>query len=269
VGYLGHLISAEGVAVDPAKIQAIQNWPIPATPKDVRGFLGLAGYYRKFVRGFGVIAAPLNQLLSKEGFRWSEEALMAFNKLKQALTSPPVLRLPNFAQQFAVECDACGDGLGATLSQDNKPIAYYSEALKGKARLLSTYDKEMLAVVKAVRKWRPYLLGRTFVIKTDHQSLKYLLEQRLTTPSQARWLPKIMGFDYSIQYRKGKENQGADALSRVAAAQLHAISALITDWWETLQQEVQQQPYYSTVATSPTLKLVQRDGVGCRKGGYT
>ena len=269
VGYLGHLISAEGVAVDPAKIQAVQNWPIPATPKDVRGFLGLAGYYRKFMRGFGVIAAPLNQLLSKEGFRWSEEALMAFNKLKQALTSPPVLRLPNFAQQFAVECDACGDGLGAILSQDNQPIAYYSEALKGKARLLSTYDKEMLAVVKAVRKWRPYLLGRTFVIKTDHQSLKYLLEQRLTTPSQARWLPKIMGFDYSIQYRKGKENQGVDALSRVAAAQLHAISAPITDWWETLQQEVQQQPYYSTVATSPTLKLVQRDGVGCRKGGYT
>ena len=236
VGYLGHLISAEGVAVDPAKIQAVQNWPIPATPKDVRGFLGLAGYYRKFMRGFGVIAAPLNQLLSKEGFRWSEEALMAFNKLKQALTSPPVLRLPNFAQQFAVECDACGDGLGAILSQDNQPIAYYSEALKGKARLLSMYDKEMLAVVKAVRKWRPYLLGRTFVIKTDHQSLKYLLEQRLTTPSQARWLPKIMGFDYSIQYRKGKENQGAD-----------------------------DRTYYSTVATSPTLKLVQRDGVWMQK----
>jgi len=97
-------------------------------------------------------------------------------------------------------------------------------------------------VVKAVRKWRPYLLGRSFVIKTDHRSLKYLLEQRLTMPSQARWLPKIMGFDYTIQYRKGKENQGADALSRVAAFQFHALSLPLTDWSKTLQQEVLQQP---------------------------
>ena len=104
------------------------------------------------------------------------------------------------------------------------------------------------------------------MIKIDHQSLKYLLEQRLTTPSQTRWLPKIMGFDYSIQCRKGKENQGADALSRRAAAQLNAISAPITDWWKTLQQEVQQQPYYSHVATKPTLKLVQRDGVWMQQG---
>jgi hypothetical protein len=128
------------------------------------------------------------------------------------------------------------------LSQNNQPIAYYNEALKGKSKLLSTYDKEMLAVVKAVRKWRPYLLGRSFVIKTDHRSLKYLLEQRLTTPSQARWLPKIMGFDYTIQYRKGKENQGTDALSRVAAFQFHALSLPLTNWWKTLQQEALQQP---------------------------
>jgi hypothetical protein len=119
----------------------------------------LAGYYRKFVRGFGVIAAPLTKLLTKDGFCWTEECELAFDKLKEALVFPPVLRLPNFSQPFVVECDACGDGLGAILSQDNQPIAYYSEALKGKSKLLSTYDKEMLAVVKAVRKWRPYLLG--------------------------------------------------------------------------------------------------------------
>jgi len=122
VGYLGHLISSEGV-VDPAKIQAVQNWPVPTSPKGVRGFLGLAGYYRKFVQGFGIIAAPLTKLLTKDGFYWYDDSLLAFNKLKQALISPPVLRLPNFSQQFIVECDACGDGLGAILSQNNQPIA--------------------------------------------------------------------------------------------------------------------------------------------------
>jgi hypothetical protein len=152
------------------------------------------------------------------------------------------------------------------LSQDNQPIAYYSEALKGKSKLLSTYDKEMLAVVKAVRKWRPYLLGRPFVIKTDHRSLKYLLEQRLTTPSQARWLPKIMGFDYTIQYRQGKENQGADALSRVAAFQFQALTVPIADWWEILQQEVLNHPYYNSLLTNQPLNCVQRDGVWMQNG---
>jgi hypothetical protein len=122
---------------------------------------------------------------------------------------------------------------------------------------MSTYDKEMLAVVKAMRKWRPYLLGRPFVIKTDHRSLKYLLEQRLTMPSQALWLPKIMGFDYTIQYRKGKENQGADALSRVAAFHFQALSLPFADWWQTLQQEVLQQPYYNSLLTNPSLHCVQ------------
>ena len=152
------------------------------------------------------------------------------------------------------------------MSQNNQQIAYYSEALKGKSTLPSTYDNEMLAVVKAVRKWRSYHLGRSFVIKTDHRSLKYLLEQRLTTPSQARWLPKIMGFDYTIQYRKGKENQGADALSRVAAFQFHALSLPIADWWKTLQQEVLQQPYYNSLLTNQSLNCVQRDGIWMQSG---
>ena len=152
------------------------------------------------------------------------------------------------------------------LSQNNQPIAYYSEALKGKSKLLSTYDKEMLAVVKAVRKWRPYLLGRAFVIKTDHRSLKYLLEQRLTMPSQARWLPKIMGFNYTIQYQNGKENQGTNALSRIAAFQFQALSLPIADWWSTLQQEVLQQPYHDTLSTNQSLNCVQRDGIWMQNG---
>jgi hypothetical protein len=112
----------------------------------VRGFLGLAGYYRKFIRHFGGIAAPLNRLLGKDGFQWNNAAEKAFQQLKEALTSPLVLRLPDFTQQFVIECDASGIGLGAILLQQNQPIAYFSEALKGSALLLSTYEKEMLAI---------------------------------------------------------------------------------------------------------------------------
>lgn len=202
IDYLGHIISINGVQVDPAKTQAVNNWPIPTNAKGVRGFLGLAGYYRKFIRGFGGIAAPLTRLLTKNGFRWTTEASTAFAQLKMALVSPSVLRLPDFTQHFIVDSDACGVGLGAILIQEDRPVAFYSEALKGSALALSTYDKEMLAIVKAIRRWRPYLLGRPFIVRTDQRSLKYLMEQRITTPTQTRWLPKILGYDYVIQYKK-------------------------------------------------------------------
>lgn len=234
VEYLGHVISNRGVGVDPIKTQAVLQWPTPTTVKSLRGFLGLAGYYRKFISGFGSIAAPLNRLLSKDGFQWNPDAAAAFDKLKLALSSPPVLRLPDFSRPFVVECDACGTGLGAILSQDNQPIASYSEALKGSALHLSTYDKEMLAIVKAIRKWRPYLLGKPFIVRTDQRSLKFLLEQRISTSTQLRWLPKILGYDYVIQYKRGAENGGADALSRVAELEFQSISLSMADWWPTL-----------------------------------
>ena len=113
--------------------------------------------------------------------------------MKEALTSPPVLCLPDFSQQFVIKYDASGVGIGAVLSQNNKPVAYFSEALKGSALLLSTYEKKMLAIVEAIHKWHPYLLGKSFLVRTDQKSLKYLLEQRITTPAQTRWLSKILG----------------------------------------------------------------------------
>jgi len=198
VDYLGHLISQEGVQVDPAKTKAVNEWPTPATVKGVRGFLGLAGYYLKFISGFGGIAPPLTRLLTKDGFHWNPEAAVAFNQLKQALMSPSMLHLPDFTQPFIVESDACGIGISAILIQEDRSIAFYSEALKGSSLALSTYEKEMLAIVKAIRKWHTYLLGKPFIVRTDQRNLKYLLEQRITTPTQARWLPKIMGYDYTI-----------------------------------------------------------------------
>lgn len=152
IEYPGHLISQDGVSVDPAKIKSVVEWPVPMTLKALRGFLGLAGYYRKFIRGFGTLAAPLTHLLRKDAFSWTQEAEKAFQDLKNALTSPPVLKLPDFSQPFVVECDACGVGIGAILIQEERPVAYFSEALKPSALSISTYEKEMLAIVKAIRK---------------------------------------------------------------------------------------------------------------------
>lgn len=150
--------------IDPSKIEAVVAWPIPKNLKALRGFLGLAGYYRRFVKNFGVIARPLTSLTKKECFRWNEEAEQAFEELKKALCSTPVLALPQFDKSFVVETDACGSGIGAVLMQDGHPLAYISRHLKGKQLNLSIYEKELLAVVFAVQKWRHYLLTNHFVI---------------------------------------------------------------------------------------------------------
>ena len=140
----------------------MQNWPTPTSVKALRGFLGLTGYYRKFIKNYGVIAAPLIALLKKDSIHWSSDAELAFNALKQAVSNPLVLALPDFLKPFVIECDAFGYGLGVVLMQDNRPLAYYNEALKGRCLHLSTYEKELLALVKAVKKWRPYLVGNPF-----------------------------------------------------------------------------------------------------------
>ncbi|KAI5352798.1 hypothetical protein L3X38_005690 [Prunus dulcis] len=234
VDYLGHTISEAGVSVDKKKIQCIDNWPRPGTVKGLRGFLGLAGYYRKFVHHFGTISKPLTDLLRKDNFHWSLAADSAFQALKTALTTTPVLRLPDFSKQFVVESDASNNGVGAILSQEQRPIAYLSKSLSERHRSLSVYDKEMLAVVLAVQQWCPYLLGRQFKIVTDHQTIKHFLEQRITTPTQEKWLLKLLGYNYEIEYRAGSKNAGPDALSR--KSELLAIMGLSTPIFDCIPQ---------------------------------
>jgi len=267
IDYLGHLISEKGVRPDPMKIQAMLKWSIPSTIKSLRGFLGLTGYYRKFIRGYGMIAAPLTQLLKKNSFQWSTQATEAFNQLKQAVTSPPVLRLPDFTLPFVIECDASGTGLGAVLMQQGQPIAFFSQALTGRALFYSTYEKELLSLVSAVQRWRPYLLGQTFKVKTDHQSLKFLLEQKVGTVSQQRWITKLLGYDFTIEYKKGTENRVADALSR-QFEELHEdghlsvslISFPTPTWVEDLKSS-----YMSDPSTKELLINLQQ-GQGYPKG---
>jgi len=214
VSYLGHTISAAGVAMDPAKVQAVSDWLTPKSARAVRGFLGLAGYYRKFVKEFGAIPAPLTALLRKEGFSWNAEAEAAFAALKTAITTAPVLALPDFGQPFVVECDASTHGFGAVLLQEAHPVAFFSRLVAPRHRSLAAYERELIGLVLAVRHWRPYLWGRSFLVRTDHFSLKFLLDQRLSTIPQHHWVGKLLGFDFTVEYKAGRTNTVADALSR-------------------------------------------------------
>jgi hypothetical protein len=223
VEYLGHFITKEGVSTDPAKIKAVSSWPIPQNLKQLRGFLGLAGYYRRFVKDFGKLAKPLTDLLRKDSFLWSETATQAFSALKTALVSAPVLCLPNFSKKFTVETDASGKGIGAVLMQDQHPIAYISKSLGPKQQAMSVYERELLAIVYAVQKWGSYLSHAPFIIKTDQKSIKYMLDQKLNTPFQQVWVAKLLGFDFEIQYKEGSSNTAADALSRKVGAELLAL----------------------------------------------
>ncbi|GKA62323.1 putative mitochondrial protein [Tanacetum coccineum] len=184
VEYLGHIISAQGVSTNLSKIEAMQKWPIPSTLKQLRGFLGLTGYYRRFIKHYASISQPLVALTKKDAFKWNPSAKLAYHKLKKAMVQAPVLALPNFDQEFVVETDASGKGIGVVLCQN---------------------------VVATLDKWKGYLLDRHFKIRTDHFSLKYLLNQKLTTPFQFKWLPKLLGYDYEIVYKKGSENVVKDS----------------------------------------------------------
>jgi hypothetical protein len=185
--YLGHIISTAGVATDPAKIEAVQQWPRPSNIKQLRGFLGLAGYYRKFIRQFGVICRPLTNLLKKNTtFVWSPLTNDAFVTLKKALVQAPVLALPDFSQEFVLETDACATGVGAVLMQKGHPLAFLSRALGPKNQALSIYDKECLAILLAIEKWKPYLQHGSFVIHTDQKSLTQLGEHKFNTMIQQK-----------------------------------------------------------------------------------
>lgn len=238
VNYLGHVISSQGVSADPGKLESIIGWPTPRTVKELRGFLGLIDYCRKFVRGYGLIAQPLTSLLKKDAFFWSEDATQAFEKLKAAMSSPPILAMPDFSKPFVIETYASGTTVGAFLMQDDHPIAFLSHALKGKRLVWLTYEKEMFAIILAVAKWRPYLLGSRFLIRTDHISLKHMIEQRIHMVAQQKWLLKLLGYDFAIEYKVGASNKVVDALSRKEEKTeilSCAMTVLVPSWLETVK----------------------------------
>ncbi|PNX92763.1 Ty3/gypsy retrotransposon protein [Trifolium pratense] len=213
--YLGHIISQHGIQADPSKLQAMVEWPTPTSITSLRGFLGLTGFYRKFIKGYASIATPLTNLLKKDSFFWNDEAQTAFDSLKKAMTEAPTLSVPNFSIPFDLETDASGKAMGAVLMQLSHPIAFFSKQFCPRLLRSSTYVRELHAITTAVKKWRQYLLGHPFTIHTDHKSLKELISQVIQTPEQQVYLSKLLGYDFKIQYKSGKANVVADALSRV------------------------------------------------------
>uniref|UniRef100_A0A8I6WK04 Uncharacterized protein n=1 Tax=Hordeum vulgare subsp. vulgare TaxID=112509 RepID=A0A8I6WK04_HORVV len=195
--YLGHVISADGLAMDTDKVAAVAAWPIRRSPRALRGFLGLAGYYRKYIRDFGLIAAPLTRLLRRDAFSSDEEATTAFEALQRALTTGPVLQMPDFDIPFMVDCDASGIGFGAVLHQGEGPLAFFSRHFAARHHKLAAYERELIGLVQAVHHWRPYLWGRSFRVRTDPYNLKFLLDQRLSTIPQHQWISKLFGFDFT------------------------------------------------------------------------
>jgi hypothetical protein len=214
VAYLGHVISADGVTMDANKVAAVAAWPPPRSAGGLRGFLGLAGYYRKFIREFGLITAPLTCLLQRDAFDWDTEAVEAFQALKRALTTRPMLQMSNFDKLFMVDCDTLGVGFGAVLHQGAGPLAFFSRPFVARHLKLAAYERELIGLVQAVRHWRPYLWGRHFLIRTDHYSLKFILDQRLSTVPQHQWISKLFGFNFTVEYRPDRLNTVANALSR-------------------------------------------------------
>jgi hypothetical protein len=236
VAYLGHIISSMGVSADPDKIHAIQHWPTPRSVSELRGFLGLTGYYRKFVHHYAGIAGPLTDLLKKQAFTWTTAAQASFDQLKDRMTTLPVLGIPNFGLPFDVTTDASGFAVGAVLSQTGHPLAFFSKKLCTRMQTASAYEREMFAITSAVKKWRHYLLGRRFRVYTDQQSLRGLISQTIQTPAQQKWLSKLLGYDYEILYTPGRSNVVADALSRKTEAPQALFTAITSCQPNLLQQ---------------------------------
>jgi len=219
IAFLGHVVSEKGIQTDPRKIDAVKDWPVPKSVRDVRAFLGLAGYYRRFVPSFASIASPLNAMLGKgKKFAWSTEAQKSFDELKLALTSSPVLAMPNDDGEFVLDTDASDFAIGAVLSQKQgeheKVVAYASRRLDRRESKYCVTRKELLAVVYFVRYFKQYLLGRQFKIRTDHSALIWLRRTPDPIGQQARWLEVLEEFQFSIEHRPGSRHGNADAMSR-------------------------------------------------------
>ena len=227
VQYLGHIVTPEGIRPDPAKVIRIRNFPTPRNVGEVRTFLGMAGYYRKFVRNFSIVAAPISHLTAKDQpFIWTEECAKAFDVLRNAIADEAVLNHPEFDQPFIIDSDASGVGLGAVLSQVvdgvERPICFASRALQPAERIWHTQEKEALGILWALQQFRHFVLGADFTVRTDHRSLE--LPKKAKSGRLARWAMQLAEFgDMKIVHRDGTKHANADTMSRLPLCESEAV----------------------------------------------
>jgi hypothetical protein len=223
--------------VDPSKIQQVMEWKASTSVSEIRSFLGLAGYYRRFIPDFSKIAKPMTQLPEKDcKFAWTMECETAFRTLQTLLTTTLVLAQPDIEKPFDVFCDASGIGLGCVLMQDSKVIAYASRQLRKHEANYPTHDLELAAIVHALKLWRHYLLGNVCNIFTDHKSLKYIFTQPKLNMRQCKWLELIKDYNLLVHYHPGKANFVDDALSR--KSHCHILQPLLEDGFNLLHPAV-------------------------------
>ena len=226
VSLLEHIVSKEGIRVDPKKIEVIVEWKPPRNVTEVHSFLGLVGYYKRFVKGFSMTVAPMTTLLQKNvKYEWSEKCQRSFDKLKAFLTKTPILTQPTCGKEYMIFSDASLNGLGCVLMQEGKVVAYASRQLKPHEKNYPTHDLELAVIVFALKIWRHYLYGEKCFIYTDHKILKYLPSQRELNLRQHRWMELIKDYDCVIDYHPGKVNVVADALSRKTMQTLRTLNA--------------------------------------------
>ena len=226
VQFLGHMVSKEGISVDPAKVEVMMRWERPKSVFEIRSFLGLAGYYHRFIENFSRIACPMTRLTRKGvSFDWNDKCEESFQELKKRLTTTPVLITPVSGEKYTVFCDASRVGLGCVLMQKDRVVAYASRQLKKHEENYPTHDLELAAVVFALKLWRHYLYGEILEVFSDHKSLKYIFTQRYLNARQRRWMETLEDFDFSLQYHPGKANVVADALSRKSRSILSGLMA--------------------------------------------
>ena len=219
VQYLGHIISADGIQTDPKKTDAVKNWPVPKSKRDLRSFLGFCSYYRRFVPDFAKTARPLHALTEDRAvFHWDKFCDDSFQKLKALMMSAPILAFPDLQKPFVLDCDASGHAVGAVLSQVNegveKVVAYYSQALTQQERNYCATRRELLAAVKSIQHFHYYLYGQQFTLRTDHSALKWLSSFQRPEGQMARWLESLQMYSFNIVHRPGKSHGNADGLSR-------------------------------------------------------
>jgi len=234
VQFLGHIVAKDGISVDPAKVEASVNWPRPTNISEVRSFLGIVDYYRRFVEGFSKLTLPITKLLRKTTkFEWTPECEDSFQELKKHLASTPILAIPEGNEGFVIYSDASKKGLGCVLMLTDRVIAYASRQLKPYKENYPTYDLELAAVVFIPKISRHYLYGVRCEVYTDHKSLKYIFTQKELNTRQRRWLELQNDYDMEVKYHPGKANVVADALSRKSIGSVACLLPEKRDSWKS------------------------------------